>query len=131
MVGPVDHFAHHVQMRGLLQVEHLAADQCRGLGEPAQGERPQDRVGLDADVIVHEQDLGAVGVAQRLQHHPAVPPEPPRFGWLKTDSRPPSAAAAASNPAWSLALSVPWSTTITAPMTRSTSGSEVSGGQCD
>ena len=42
-----------------------------------------------------------------------------------TDSRSPRAAAASAKPGWSLALSVPWSVTITAPITLSTRGSEV------
>ncbi len=47
------------------------------------------------------------------------------MGWLCTVSRFPSAAAAASNPGWSLALLVPWSETMTAPITLSTNGSDV------
>ena len=42
------------------------------------------------------------------------------------ESRLPSAAAAASNPGWSLAFLVPWSDTITALITLSTKGSDVS-----
>ena len=68
----VDHLAHHVQVRRLLQVEHLPADERRRLREPVHRQRAQDRVRLDADVVVHEQDLFAVGVFQRLVHHPAV-----------------------------------------------------------
>ena len=71
-VGPVDHLPHNVQVRGLLQVEHLASDEHGHLGESAQRQRPQNRVRLDTDVVIHEQDLFASGVAHRLQHHPAV-----------------------------------------------------------
>ena len=71
-VRPVDDLAHDVQVRRLLQVEHLAAHQHRGLGEAVHRQHPQNRVRLDADVVVHEQDLLAVGVFQRLVHHPAV-----------------------------------------------------------
>ena len=68
----VDHLAHDVQVRRLLQVEHLTADQHRRLGESVHRQHPQNRVRLDADVVVHEQNLLAVSVFQRLVHHPAV-----------------------------------------------------------
>ena len=54
------------------------------------------------------------------------PPAPPRLGWSWIESRSPSAAAATANSGWSTVLSVPWSATMTAPITSSTKGSEVS-----
>ena len=68
----VDDLAHDVQVRRLLQVEHLTADEGGRLGEPVHRQRAQHRVRLDANVVVHEQDLFTVGVLQRLVHHPAV-----------------------------------------------------------
>ena len=86
-VAPADHLAHHVQVRRILEVEHLTADQHRRLGEPVHRQRPQDRVGLDADVVVHEQDLLTVGVLQRLVHDPAVAAGPAEVG-LVVDRQP-------------------------------------------
>ena len=71
-VGPVDHLAHDVQVRRLLQVEHLAAHQHRRLGEAVHRQDPQNGVRLQLDIVIHEQDLLAVSVFQRLVHHPAV-----------------------------------------------------------
>ena len=71
-VGLVDHLAHDVQVRRLLQVEHLAADQHRRLGETVQSQYPQNGVRLQRNIVVHEQDLLAVSVFQRFVHHPAV-----------------------------------------------------------
>ncbi|COV25530.1 Uncharacterised protein [Mycobacterium tuberculosis] len=51
---PVYDFAHDVQVRRLLQVEHLTTHQHRRLGEPVHGQHPQNRVRLEADVVVHE-----------------------------------------------------------------------------
>ena len=68
----VDHLAHHMQVAAFLQVEHLAADQHRRLREPRHRERAQDRVGLDLDVVVHEQDVLALRGLECLVHDAAV-----------------------------------------------------------
>ncbi len=78
--GPVDALAHDVQVAACLQVEHLPADECRHGGEASEGECTQDRVGLDLDVVVHEEDVLGVGGGQRLVHDAAVPTGPAEIG---------------------------------------------------
>ena len=72
-VVAADHLTHGVEVAALLQVEHLSADEHRHGGEPGEGQRAQDRVGLDLDVVVHVQDVGRVGEATGLVHDAAVP----------------------------------------------------------
>ena len=55
-----------------LQIQHLAADKRGHLGETRHRQRPQNRVGLDLDVVVHEQNVLAGSVVQRLVHDAAV-----------------------------------------------------------
>jgi hypothetical protein len=50
-----------VQVRRVQQVEHLAADQRRMRGARREGREPDEDLGLEQHVVVHEQDVAVVG----------------------------------------------------------------------
>ena len=60
---PVDDLAHRRELRAGLQRQHLPADQHRLAGEAGERDGAQHRVRLQQDVVVHEEDLLALGVA--------------------------------------------------------------------
>ena len=68
---PVDDLAHRRQLRPRLQRQHLPADQHRLAGVARERDGPQHRIGLQQDVVVHVEDLLALGV-ERLVHDAGV-----------------------------------------------------------
>ena len=64
-----------VQVRRVQQVEHLAADDRRMRGARRECREPDQDLGLEQHVVVHEQDVGVVGrVARRGVEHAAGEP---------------------------------------------------------
>ena len=68
---PVDDLAHRRQLRPRLQRQHLPADQHRLAGVAGERDGPQHRIGLQQDVVVHVEDLLALG-GERLVHDAGV-----------------------------------------------------------
>ena len=68
----IDHLTHRVQVTAVLQVEHLTANEHGRLGKSRHRERAQDGIRLDCDVVVHVEDVRAVGEPQRLVHDARV-----------------------------------------------------------
>jgi hypothetical protein len=68
----VDDLAHRRELRARLQRQHLAADEHRLAAVAGERDGAQHGVGLEQDVVVHVEDLLAVGAAQRLVHDPGV-----------------------------------------------------------
>ena len=58
---PVDDLAHRRELRAGLQRQHLAADQHRLARVAGERDGAQHGVGLQQDVVVHEQDLLGLG----------------------------------------------------------------------
>jgi len=55
-----------------LSLQHLPTNEHRLAGESGEGDSAQDRIRLQDDVVVHEEDLLTVGVLQRLVHHARI-----------------------------------------------------------
>jgi len=98
---------HDVQVRRLLQVEHLGRPPASATGERCMAKMRRNGVRLQLNVVIHEQDLLAVGVFQRLVHHPAVSAGTAEVGLSWIDSRSPKRLSDSGKSGWSRTLDVP------------------------
>ena len=84
--GAVHGLAGGAQLRAVLQVEHLPADQDRGARVAGCLHRAHDGVGLDRDVVVHVEDERRVRIVQALVHDAAVAAGPAQVA-LREDAQ--------------------------------------------
>ena len=65
-----DGLGERVQQRPVVHAEHVAAHDGGLAGQVAERDRPQDALGVEPDVVVHEQDVVGAPRPDRLVHGP-------------------------------------------------------------